>query len=475
MNIEIKKCVPMGKASKESLMIFKPISDYLINTKIFNDDDIFFGHDDRKEWFLYDDAIFMYDFCIPKLKLIIEYQGKCWHPQPSLNNELLKEWRCLKSNLDADTVVKKDELKRKLAEKNGFKVVYLWAEEGFENNFNKAKNSIFDCLENIETTREISTIENLVSSEDFEVLIDSPTGYHRVVNFVNKPLKETFEINLKNGLSLICSHDHLVMNDGEWKKVETLLSSSFSINTKDGQVEIEQIKSLGERHTVDITVECLGNHYYSNDIVSHNCGKTLLAIAAGLEQLEAMGNNGPYQKLVVSRPVQPLGKDIGFLPGTLQDKMEPWIAPIRDNIEFLLNQGKKSNFRKAKRRGTSADEAGSDGGRDPFLELMQQKGLIEIEAITFIRGRSITNAFIIIDEAQNLSIHELKTIITRAGEGTKIILTGDIEQIDNVHVDAFTNGLTHAIEKFKEYNLSGHITLLRGERSELATLASKIL
>ena len=147
MNIEIKKCVPMGKASKESLMIFKPISDYLINTKIFNDDDIFFGHDDRKEWFLYDDAIFMYDFCIPKLKLIIEYQGKCWHPQPSLNNELLKEWRCLKSNLDADTVVKKDELKRKLAEKNGFKVVYLWAEEGFENNFNKAKNSIFDCLE----------------------------------------------------------------------------------------------------------------------------------------------------------------------------------------------------------------------------------------------------------------------------------------------------------------------------------------
>lgn len=205
------------------------------------------------------------------------------------------------------------------------------------------------------------------------------------------------------------------------------------------------------------------------------CGKTLLAIAAGLEQLEAMGNNGPYQKLVVSRPVQPLGKDIGFLPGTLQDKMEPWIAPIRDNIEFLLNQGKKSNFRKAKRRGTSADEAGSDGGRDPFLELMQQKGLIEIEAITFIRGRSITNAFIIIDEAQNLSIHELKTIITRAGEGTKIILTGDIEQIDNVHVDAFTNGLTHAIEKFKEYDLSGHVTLLKGERSALATLASKIL
>ena len=202
------------------------------------------------------------------------------------------------------------------------------------------------------------------------------------------------------------------------------------------------------------------------------CGKTLLAIAAGLEQLEAMGNNGPYQKLVVSRPVQPVGRDIGFLPGSLQEKMEPWIAPVRDNIEFLLNQGKKSNFRKQQKRGGSSEEG---GGRNPFLELMQQKGLIEIEAITFIRGRSIPNAFIIIDEAQNLSMHELKTIVTRAGEGTKIILTGDIEQIDNVHVDAFTNGLTHAIEKFKDYNLSGHVTLLRGERSELATLASKIL
>lgn len=478
MSIETRKCVPTGRASKESLRIFKPISDYLIDTKIFNNDDIFFGYDDRKEWFLYDDAVFMYDFCIPKLKLVIEYQDKCWHPQPSLSKELLKEWMCLKSNLGAAAVVKKDELKRKLAEKNGFKVVYLWSEEGFENNFNKAKNSIFDCLENIETTRDISTIENLVSSEDFEVLIDSPTGYHKVVNFVNKPLKETFEINLKNGLSLICSHDHLVMNNGEWKKVETLLKGSFSINTKDGQVEIEEIKSLGERHTVDITVECLGNHYYSNNIVSHNCGKTLLAIAAGLEQLEAMGNEGLYQKLIVSRPVQPVGRDIGFLPGTLAEKMEPWIAPIRDNLEYLLNNksGKKGQSRGRKK----SDEPGGGSGvsglsKDPFFELMQSKGLIEVEAITFIRGRSIPNAFIIIDEAQNLSMHELKTIVTRAGEGTKIVLTGDVEQIDNNHVDTFTNGLTHAVEKFKEYDISGHVTLLKGERSELATLASKIL
>jgi PhoH-like ATPase len=208
------------------------------------------------------------------------------------------------------------------------------------------------------------------------------------------------------------------------------------------------------------------------------CGKTLIAIAAGLEQLEAMGNEGPYQKLIVSRPVQPVGRDIGFLPGTLAEKMEPWIAPIRDNLEYLLSSktGKKGNTRGKKRMDELAGGSGTSGlSKDPFLELMQSKGLIEVEAITFIRGRSIPNAFIIIDEAQNLSMHELKTIVTRAGEGTKIILTGDVEQIDNNHVDTFTNGLTHAVEKFKDHDISGHVTLLKGERSELATLASKIL
>lgn len=206
------------------------------------------------------------------------------------------------------------------------------------------------------------------------------------------------------------------------------------------------------------------------------CGKTLLAIAAGLEQLSELNPEGTYQKLIVSRPVQPVGRDIGFLPGSLAEKMEPWIAPVRDNLEFLLSNqsGKKGNARKKK---LVEDNSGGAPGitKDPYLQLLQQKGLIEVEAITFIRGRSIPNAFIIIDEAQNLSMHELKTIVTRAGEGTKIVLTGDIEQIDNVHVDTFTNGLTHAVEKFKDYDLSGHVTLLKGERSELATLASKVL
>tara|TARA_R100000008_G_scaffold86891_1_gene82485 strand:+ start:1905 stop:3218 length:1314 start_codon:yes stop_codon:yes gene_type:complete len=180
------------------------------------------------------------------------------------------------------------------------------------------------------------------------------------------------------------------------------------------------------------------------------CGKTLLAIAAGLEQIME-DKNKRYKKLVVSRPVQPVGKDIGFLPGTLEEKMSPWLMPIQDNLEFLLGDNKET------------------------IELLYENGTIEVEALTYIRGRSISNAFIIIDEAQNLSVHELKTIITRVGEGTKIILTGDIEQIDNVYLDSISNGLSYAIEKFKEHEIAGHVSLKKGERSKVATLAAKIL
>ena len=178
------------------------------------------------------------------------------------------------------------------------------------------------------------------------------------------------------------------------------------------------------------------------------CGKTLLAIAAGLEQVI---ENKTYRRLVVSRPVQPLGKDIGFLPGTLEEKMAPWLAPIEDNLKFLMNNDRTT------------------------LEMHVEQGLIEIEALTYIRGRSIANAYIVIDEAQNLTSHELKTIITRVGENTKIVLTGDIEQIDNVYIDETSNGLTYAVEKFKEHDIAGHVNLQRGERSKVATLASKIL
>jgi len=183
-------------------------------------------------------------------------------------------------------------------------------------------------------------------------------------------------------------------------------------------------------------------------------GKTLCAIAAGLQQtMEDLGLYGEpsYSRLVVSRPVQPLGKDIGFLPGTLTEKMSPWLTPIQDNLQFLMGNDKLT------------------------LEMYMDRGKIEIEALTYIRGRSICNAYIIIDEAQNLTIHELKTIITRVGEGTKIILTGDVEQIDAPYLNETSNGLTHAVEKFKNFELAGHVTLLKGERSRVATYAAKCL
>ena len=180
-------------------------------------------------------------------------------------------------------------------------------------------------------------------------------------------------------------------------------------------------------------------------------GKTLMAIAAGLQQTIGLRQeNNHYDRLIVSRPVQPLGKDIGFLPGTMEEKMLPWLMPIQDNLKFLM-------------------------GDRTSLEMYIEKGKIEVEAITYIRGRSIANAFVVIDEAQNLTKHEIKTIITRIGDGTKIILTGDIEQIDNIYVNETSNGLAHAIENFKQYAIAGHVTFKKGERSELATLASKVL
>ena len=179
-------------------------------------------------------------------------------------------------------------------------------------------------------------------------------------------------------------------------------------------------------------------------------GKTLVALAAAIEQTLGMRDN-KYKRVLVSRPVQPMGKDIGFLPGTMEEKMLPWLKPIQDNLQLIL------------------------GNDRTMLQSFMEKGQIEVEALTYIRGRSISNAYIIIDEAQNLTAHEVKTIITRVGENTKIVLTGDIEQIDNVYTNETSNGLAYAIEKFKESDLAAHITFKKGERSRIATEAAKIL
>lgn len=185
-------------------------------------------------------------------------------------------------------------------------------------------------------------------------------------------------------------------------------------------------------------------------------GKTLLALAAGLERtIEAR----IFQRLVVSRPVFPLGKDIGFLPGDIEEKLRPWMQPIRDNLDFLM--------------GASAVPGRTKGRKD--LQSLFDLGMIEMEPLTYIRGRSMPNQYLIVDEAQNLTPHEIKTIITRAGEGTKIVLTGDPYQIDNPYIDSSSNGLTYVVERFKQEAIAGHITLVKGERSDLAELAATLL
>lgn len=179
-------------------------------------------------------------------------------------------------------------------------------------------------------------------------------------------------------------------------------------------------------------------------------GKTLIALAAALQQTL---DDKIYRNVLVARPVVPMGKDIGYLPGEMEEKLRPWMQPIYDNLEFLFNCKK-------------------EGDLDKILAGMRE---LKVEALTYIRGRSIPEQFIIIDEAQNLTKHEVKTILTRVGEGSKIVLIGDPEQIDHPYLDQFNNGLTYVVETMKEQKLAGHVHLEKGERSPLAQLCADLL
>jgi len=175
-------------------------------------------------------------------------------------------------------------------------------------------------------------------------------------------------------------------------------------------------------------------------------GKTFLALTAAMAGL----NSKKYNRIIITRSIEPVGRDLGFLPGNLDEKMAPWLMPIVDNF-----------------RNAYSDTA--------YFETLRQKGTIEVSPISYIRGRSFSNCFIIVDEAQNLTIHEIKTLVTRCGEKTKMVLLGDTEQVDTPYLDKFSNGLSIVIEKLKGSHLFGHIRLDRGERSALATLASQSL
>ncbi len=181
-------------------------------------------------------------------------------------------------------------------------------------------------------------------------------------------------------------------------------------------------------------------------------GKTLLALAVGLQ---LVAEEKKYRRIMVSRPIMPLGKDIGYLPGTKEEKLSSWMEPVSDNLQFLVDPNLEQSFDK--------------------VQYLFDTGVVEVEAVTYIRGRSLPKLFIIIDEAQNLTPHEVKTVVSRAGEGAKVILTGDAYQIDNPYLDASANGLVYVVERFKDQGIHGHITLTKSERSELASLAAELL
>ncbi len=183
-------------------------------------------------------------------------------------------------------------------------------------------------------------------------------------------------------------------------------------------------------------------------------GKTLMALACGMRKTF---DENTYSRILVSRPIMPLGKDIGYLPGTKEEKLYHWMQPIYDNLEFLCS--------------TTSGE----GNGAATLEFIMESKKIEMEAVTYIRGRSLPKMYMIIDEAQNLTPHEVKTVISRAGKGTKVILTGDPTQIDNPYLDKDSNGLTFCVNRFKNQRIYGHVLLERTERSELASIAAEIL
>lgn len=201
-------------------------------------------------------------------------------------------------------------------------------------------------------------------------------------------------------------------------------------------------------------------------------GKTLLTLAAALSQIE---DQSMYRKLLVARPIVPMGKDIGYLPGDKDEKLKMWMQPIFDNLEYIYNKEYQDlDVSKRKEKGLNQNIKDEKKRKD-WQMILAESPHIEMEALTYIRGRSIPNQFIIIDEAQNLTAHEIKTIVTRAGKGTKIVFSGDPEQIDNPYLDSVNNGLTYLTEKMKGQTMFGTIKLEKTERSELAELASILL
>lgn len=296
-----------------------------------------------------------------------------------------------------------------------------------------------------------------LEAEDYENLKYSYEGLYKGIRKIEVP-KHDIDIFYKDGFiklpdSNYRPNEYCVLTSpehssavGKWDPVNKQLEPLLKFNTLWGV----KPKNLEQRCATDLLLR--DDIKLITLIGQAGTGKTLLALACGMRKVF---DENVYSRILVSRPVVPLGRDIGYLPGTKEEKLFNWMQPIFDNLEFLCGS-----------TGSEATET---------LRWVMESKKIEMEAVTYIRGRSLPKMFIIVDEAQNLTPHEVKTIISRAGEGTKVILTGDPTQIDNPYLDKDSNGLTYTVGRFADQKLYGHIVLDKTERSELAALAAAIL
>lgn len=293
--------------------------------------------------------------------------------------------------------------------------------------------------------------DNVNYEKLFTGIVDIQVSEEQFRNFTKNLKIDVSEIQIPEG-SVITPNTFYRLNSGKNQVLAKRIKNNLrKIVLGDSAMWGLRARNLEQACAIDLLMD--DNIKIVSLVGTAGTGKTLLAIAAALEQVV---ERKKFKKILIARPIIPMGKELGFLPGDAKEKLRPWVQPIYDNIDFLSN-----------------NNDGKTG--EKVINGLETMGLLQIEPLTYIRGRSIPNGFIIIDEAQNLTPLEIKTIVTRVSENTKIVFTGDPTQIDSPYLDRNSNGLTYLADRLKNTNIAGHITLVKGERSEVSRIASELL